>query len=276
MLGGILGGTPTLISAVALFLAVVYITSLLFRELFGREAKIMYCEECGDVDITEMFENVPRAMLTVFRFFFGDFSTIQGVNLYEGIQIGYGTTAQLFVCMVFFVVFIGVFNVITAIFVESTLAAAAKLERSKLLSRLQNEELWVEKINVLIWEWFEQMGKNEPGVSLSKLAEEWHQEPLYVEQFQNYIKDPEVREALDDLDIDNADHPYLFDILDADNAGSIYLDEFIDGLARLRGFPRRSDTITIDLMVREVQTRTQQMGEAINSLLERVPEQSSS
>jgi hypothetical protein len=272
MIGGILGGTPTLLSAIALFLLVVFMTSLFFREFFGQTPKIADCEECGDIDITEYFGNVPRAMLTVFRFFFGDFSTIQGVNLYEAIQVHYGTGAQLFVCLVFFFVMIGVFNVITAIFVESTLAAAATLDRKKLLSRLSNSQLWIERIHLLINKFFDSAGKND-GRPLSVLAGALAAEPIYEHQFQDFIKDDMVRQALDDLDIDGVDHAYLFDILDADNCGNLFLDEFIDGLSRLRGMPRRSDTIIIDLMVREVQKRTHSIEEGMNSLMEKLLEQ---
>lgn len=269
MISGIMGGVSTLGWAVVLFLIVVYVTSLMFREFFGRTSQIMICEECGDVDITEYFNSVPRSMLTVFRYFFGDFSTVQGVSIYEGIQTSYGALAAFFVCIVFFIVFIGIFNVITAIFVESTLAAAQNLENTRMTERLNDPELWMSRIETLIRKLFEKhaMSENLEGKALSESLEALANEPVVEEEFQEFIKDKCVVRALDDLEIDKADHKYLFDILDADNTGSISLCEFIEGFRRLRGSPRRSDIITIDLMVREIQAKIHDLCEGQESIM---------
>merc|ERR1712061_118271 len=66
------------------------------------------------------------------------------------------------------------------------------------------------------------------------------------------LKYPEAIQALNDLDIESHDHKYLADILDPDNNGSIRIVEFIDGLKRLRGEPRRSDIVAVDLMIRSL------------------------
>jgi len=68
-------------------------------------------------------------------------------------------------------------------------------------------------------------------------------------------KDRRAKEALKRLDINPIDHAFLGDILDPQNDGYITVLELIDGLKRLRGEPRRSDIITVDLMVRTLQER---------------------
>lgn len=269
MISGIMGGASTLLWAIVVFIVVIYITSVLFREFFGRRAHIMTCEECGDVDMTEYFDSVPRSMLTVFRFFFGDFSTVQGVNLYEGIQGAYGTVAEGFVCLVFFVVSIGVFNVITAIFVESTLQAAQRLESSKQVARLNDPDLWGENLDLLIRKLFEKSAKLlnlKDDEDLFLRVKEHAEDEIFESEFDAWIRDKNVLQALEKLEIDGADHRYLFDILDSDNTGSICAIELIDGLRRLRGNPRRSDIITIDLMVREIQEQTHLIVETLESL----------
>jgi len=65
--------------------------------------------------------------------------------------------------------------------------------------------------------------------------------------------------ALDNLDIQRADRKCLSDILDPDNGGTIKIIEFVDGLRRLRGEPRRSDIITLDLMLRSIQIDIQDL-----------------
>merc|ERR1712008_578891 len=76
------------------------------------------------------------------------------------------------------------------------------------------------------------------------------------EDFDTVLKqDQSATHALTELDIDPEDHKYLSDILDPDNSGTIGILELVDGLKRLRGEPRRSDTIAIDLMVRSLQEK---------------------
>merc|ERR1712050_708623 len=76
-----------------------------------------------------------------------------------------------------------------------------------------------------------------------------------IEVMQKLVQEEEAVEALDNLDIDPGDHPYLADILDPDQSGSIGIIELVDGLKRLRGEPRRSDIVTVDLMVRSLQSK---------------------
>merc|ERR1712045_632618 len=68
------------------------------------------------------------------------------------------------------------------------------------------------------------------------------------------VKDVNAVEALNALDIDPEDHLYLSDILDPDNSGSIAIADFVDGIRRLRGDPRRSDIVSVDLMIRANQS----------------------
>merc|ERR1711920_1120115 len=67
------------------------------------------------------------------------------------------------------------------------------------------------------------------------------------------VKDPAAIAALNNLDIDPGDHEFLADILDPDNSGEITIPELLDGIRRLRGEPRRSDIISVDLMIRSLQ-----------------------
>jgi hypothetical protein len=269
MIHGMVGGMSTLIWSMILLLLFVYITSLLFREFFGRESKLVECNGECNVDITAYFDNVPRAMLTVFRFFFGDFTTDEGVNLIEGILVSYGTFATMCVCILSFGISIGVFNVIAAIFVESTLAAAFGLQKQRKTERMNDPILWNNAVSILIVKLFEYHGTVLDSC-LSEHLDSLALVPITEREFQKFIQDAAVTGALDTLEIDAADHMYLFDILDNDNTGSIYVSQLVDGLQRLRGDPRRSDIITIDLMVRAIQEQTTRVIEGMDTILEKV------
>merc|ERR1712124_104234 len=69
--------------------------------------------------------------------------------------------------------------------------------------------------------------------------------------------DPDALQALEQLEIARDDQYYLSDILDPDHGGSIQVIELIEGLGRLRGRPRRSNIICVDLMLRSIQVTLQ-------------------
>merc|ERR1712110_1142275 len=72
--------------------------------------------------------------------------------------------------------------------------------------------------------------------------------------------------ALQALDIDPNDHKKLSDILDPDHSGTISIHELVNGLQRLRGQPRRSDTVMVDLMVRALQKMTEDIGKEVHHI----------
>merc|ERR1712217_400077 len=83
------------------------------------------------------------------------------------------------------------------------------------------------------------------------------------------MKEREVSKLLDTLDVDPDDHDKLGDILDADHSASITIIELVNGLQRLRGYKlKRSDVVSIDLMVRNLQ---EQVSELSQEVLQRLP-----
>eukprot|EP00929_Paragymnodinium_shiwhaense_P114169 TRINITY_DN824_c0_g4_i1.p1 TRINITY_DN824_c0_g4~~TRINITY_DN824_c0_g4_i1.p1 ORF type:complete len:101 (-),score=17.51 TRINITY_DN824_c0_g4_i1:418-720(-) len=77
------------------------------------------------------------------------------------------------------------------------------------------------------------------------------------------VADPDVQRALTDLEIDPEDHEQLAEILDPDQGGSITIIELIDGLKRLRGDPKRSDIVQLDLMLRSIMGVVQDIQAAV-------------
>merc|ERR1712176_1140349 len=79
------------------------------------------------------------------------------------------------------------------------------------------------------------------------------------------------QDLLKDLDIADEDQLDLFETLDVDGGGTIDLEEFVVGLSRLRGDPRRSDIVSVNLIVRSIQMalnkieETMAMGRSLKS-----------
>merc|ERR1712151_563341 len=84
--------------------------------------------------------------------------------------------------------------------------------------------------------------------------------------FDEVVKDPKAIEALKNLDIEAGDYCYLSDILDPDNTGDVSMPELVDGIQRLRGHPRRSDIVCVDLMIRSTQVALDRIAENVNFL----------
>lgn len=160
-------------------------------------------------------------------------------------------------CVFIFITGIGLFNVISAIFVESTMAAATASRNRKFHERLQDNNLWESRACTLITCFMEYCDKPVDQLDNVALGEQlttmFHDE-VGPDIFDEWVQDDRVSKALDDLDIAPEDRAYLFGILDCDNSGNMFVTEIIDGIKRLRGEPRRSDIITVDLMVRVIQS----------------------
>jgi hypothetical protein len=254
MVQGIIGAMVTLVWALVLLLFMVYFFSLLFFTLYESESPI----GDGNVEhVTYYFENVPRSFLTTYRCAFGDCSTENGTPIFEMIYNDEKSRNLVIVfCCFGFFFWVGLFNVIAAIFVESTMAAANKLSAQKKSQRLSDEELWAKNVGILIdilWLKDTEIDNKDQGEKLSERLADVAKLDLPCSDFQEAALTPEACQALLNLDICEEDHTHIADILDPDNGGTICVLDMMDGLSRLRGEPRRSDIVTIDLMVRSLQ-----------------------
>jgi len=247
MVQGLIGGLRTLLWAMVLFFIIVYVIALLFRELFGRR-KVE--------NVYEFFDSVPRAMFTTFRCSFGDCSTAGGVPIFEYVQQEYGGAYSFLYCLFVFGVTIGIFNVISAIFVETTMTVASALADEKKRSRLQDRKLWNSRITGLVRDLMETSVHHDVPGHLSESVDAIYDINLASSTIDEIVKMPHVQDMLDDLDIDAQDHRILSELLDPDNGGTIGVVDFIDGLRRLRGEPRRSDVVSINMMIRSLQMLT--------------------
>jgi len=261
MIQGILGGLSTLFWAVAFFVFFIYIVALVFRETLGQDQGSG--EDDEDAMLVKLyFSSVPTSMFTIFRCSFGECSTRNGTPLFEHVTETHGGLWSLIYSVFLFIVVIGIFNVISAIFVESKMSSAANLASKTKQERLDDNDRWAENVVTLLRSLLEKARSDMEG--LEELAHGLYTEEMLHEMikmtFPRYVIDEvvpyeHVLHALTKLDIDSSDHKYLSDILDPANSGSVSVLTLVDGLKRLRGEPRRSDIITVDLMMRSSQRK---------------------
>lgn len=252
MIEGLMGGATTLMWAIVLFVIMIYVMSLVCRSVLG--------DETENEEVHPYFKSVPRSMYTVFRCSFGDCSTTSGTPIPEFINMYYGAGFSLIYSLFAFFVTIGLFNVISAIFVDATMQRAQELSLNKVYARFNDDSLWATRVCTVVRRFLVKQGTcGELGVfdhiDDALLAGEIDRDVVdHVCQH-----DKEVLQALDELDIDPHDHSKLADILDPDHSGTISFVELVSGLHKLRGQPRRSDIVTVDLMLRATQEKLEEI-----------------
>eukprot|EP00928_Gymnodinium_smaydae_P071056 TRINITY_DN54737_c0_g1_i1.p1 TRINITY_DN54737_c0_g1~~TRINITY_DN54737_c0_g1_i1.p1 ORF type:complete len:572 (-),score=54.81 TRINITY_DN54737_c0_g1_i1:235-1950(-) len=245
MIRGLIGGMSTLGWAIIMFLVIVYVVALVFREAVGRQ-KIE--------NVQEYFDSVPRSMFTIFRCSFGDCSAISGVPIFEHVHVHYGLAYSVLYCLFIFVVGIGIFNVISAMFIESTMKAATAHSIAQKKARMDDIGLWCTNMTMIILELIKASPEHEvPTGSLLNAVDEIVNIEIDRQTVSSVFFDNSVAvNCLSNLDIDPQDNARLSEVLDPDNGGTIAICDLVDGIWRLRGEPTRSDMVILDVMVRSL------------------------
>lgn len=264
MIQGMLGGISTLMWSMVFFGLILYVAALLFRELLGRrkEAK----------NVTPWFNSVPRSMYSTFRCSFGDCANIAGQPIFEFVQEEMGEYSWFFsliYCLFIFSITIGLFNVISAIFVESTMAAAQKMAQEKKRKRHADEHLLASRVTRLITCILKHSEHGGLHHKFTESVDELFEIEVARSVIDEAIQDPVAKEILDDLDISPQDRTRLSDIFDPDNGGTISLAHVAAGIRRLRGEPRRSDIVCVDLMIRSMQVQMSDVLAQVEVLMKR-------
>merc|ERR1712125_7198 len=70
-----------------------------------------------------------------------------------------------------------------------------------------------------------------------------------MEDFETLRAQPQFVCIMHDLDVSYDDQLFLFETLDADGSGTIELAELVLGLQKLRGEARRSDIVSLTIMI---------------------------
>merc|ERR1712232_304277 len=140
--------------------------------------------------------------------------------------------------------------------------AAALREVAQKQARLADNLLWAREMSLLVRRCISFAGGVVPE-KLSMAMQEVMTLDMERDVIERVFMDEGTIRSLHALDIDPNDHNNLAEILDHDGTGSVGIIELVDGIRRLRGEPRRSDTVTIDLKICAVQQKVDQILEEI-------------
>jgi len=246
MINGAIGGIRTLIWSHLLLAVPLYLVAMLLRETLGNLA------DEGHGNGVENFSSLSASLFTSFRCLVsGDCTTEDGKPIFLLVSKAYGFGFALLYCFASVFMTFGLFNVIVAIYVENAVAAAKFNDLRQKQIRLTDQRMFAQKaleLVELIWQRHED---NDRGCSISELSPlEAAQVQITPDLFDELRRCKEFKEILKYLDIADEAQVDLFETLDVDGGGTLDLEELVQGIAKLRGDARRSDVVSVSLMVR--------------------------
>jgi len=204
---------------------VIFIFSVYFAEHAYEVAKSPFVQQSTYKDYKDFFSTFARTMLTLFASVLGGEDWLK--ILITMMNESYSVSIIVFVMYMTFMI-LGILNIITGIFVESTLAIAHLDKEVVTQAEIERKVYYTQALRQLFVE-FDTM---DSGV-------------LVRENFMRYIHSPKVEAYLSGLGLDCSEVENLFNLLDVDSSGCIDLDEFVMGLFRLKGAAKNIDVATI-------------------------------
>jgi len=268
LVNGVFAGIRTLAWALVFLVFFVYCLGVLLRQTVGTEPASPVCDASEDSCSLsqdhmnkyrpQLFGSVPHSMLTAFRCFTDGCSSVDGTPLMVHLLQVYGTwLVSIYVLCTVFVTF-GLFNLIMAIFVESTREVARHDDRRSREARREADIRAAQQLQHLITLIMaEERGKpvHKEGAVHHALSRALSWVPtslelsstspetvataanvtLTLQDFQSVLTRPNVESMLLDLDIHVGDAWQLFEVLDADSNGVLSVQELVKGFMMLRG-----------------------------------------
>merc|ERR1719330_1950493 len=136
MINGAVGGVRTLIWSYLLLTLPIYCVALFLRHTVGQEEDATSLECCS---------TTPRALWTSFRCLVsGDCITSNGKPIFVLLSMAHGPQYAMFFCITKVFFMFGLFNVIVAIYVENTVAAAKFNEVRQKRNRLRDQSVFTD------------------------------------------------------------------------------------------------------------------------------------
>jgi hypothetical protein len=322
MLSGLLLGLPALLWVSVLLSTILWMIAFGLRSVIGPQpGKELLIDTCGGFDGDSLLnasvvEDIPECADTyrlyaeeycptvlgcsymVFRCMIGDCSSKGGQSLPGHLAYGYGWRFMLTYCLGMLFLVFGLFNVITAIFVDSTMKGVAA------------ENLWVKRVNKYNAKHMKrslhklvarimtisanskkathplaksttmglvsaQVGKTITGI-LSIGEDQEHGDSdsvvnsssLMISEgaFTMLLKDEAVQKIFDELDINlGADDAGIFQSLKKDGNGQVRLPDLLDTLIKLRGDASKADLVMPSVMADSLSEEIHEVQETLAS-----------
>eukprot|EP00435_Cladocopium_sp_Y103_P071219 s12_g37.t1 len=261
MLKGLIGGFRTLVTAMLLLFAVLYVIAGLATYLLGRDQRIR------DLGLESLFYNLPISMFTTFRCLAGQCDADSGAPLPSILATEFGMPFVLGYVVSYMLVTMGISNVILAVYVDITMRAAKESEattaeqhacESLRIARTARELLKKFASAEKIFKSSYDATESAQTLDLTPASAHFTDQVLHgrleisKELFLLVIQDPIVQSLMDDLDLP-PDRANLFEVIDADGSGTLKVSELVQGLLKVRGELKKSDVVATSLAIQSLQ-----------------------
>eukprot|EP00931_Biecheleriopsis_adriatica_P060677 TRINITY_DN36452_c0_g1_i1.p1 TRINITY_DN36452_c0_g1~~TRINITY_DN36452_c0_g1_i1.p1 ORF type:complete len:971 (+),score=164.37 TRINITY_DN36452_c0_g1_i1:19-2931(+) len=313
MISGFVIGAPWLFWVLVVLFCVIYVLAVGFRSFIL--TVVGDAEDCGKADYVnldpdslaalpegckihhmygqEYCGSVLACMFTLFRCMIGDCSTASGRSLSMLLSDGFGVRFDALYSFGMIVVLFGVFNIITAVFVEATLSGLKYNDAQRKYAQLTEQnfiKVKLEELAVAVASSVRLMrgirhartsGKYEdvmrPLAALN--SEEENQYDINMKltehELNTVLRSKAVRKLLASLDIEITPQSGVVSAFIVDDDGHVSMHELIAGLLRLRGELAKTDIVatqvsmeSIRRAVEEVRAYTEQSQERMMVLLD--------
>lgn len=290
MFTGLAIGIPWLTWVTTVLCLFVYILGIICRQLFGpADEDKKWRSVCGDADFVfgdryaagqdpyegecrvqrlygeEYFGTVPDSMFTIFRCILGDCTSKGGQSLAPHFGFGYGWRFYIVYCIGLIVVVFGLFNTITAIFVESTMTGLKYNDAQKNYAQKYEANYLRKKLETLVAR-IREICAEHYGTTLNEDSPT-NQITIEADTFSIMLRDRQVRNILKDLDIelDNRQESALYDLFDVDHEGKVTLYQFLELLKRMRGEITKCDIISTLVHLRNLNAKVKRVEERVQA-----------
>ncbi|CAK0854805.1 unnamed protein product [Prorocentrum cordatum] len=242
MLELVKAGMSTTFWAAVVLSCVVFMLGLMMRQTLGRwcvgneDERSQYCKTGHLADYTEnLFSTLPRACFTVFRCFTEGCESVDGTPLLVHIlEIPFfGTCAVCCYFAVYMFVVFGVFNIITGVLVEKSIASARLSELAVAQEMKQNMLMKCKKLGRLLKRRISGNHSDDPVVMGRQ---------VFATIVATY---PDVLELLQDIVDIEADSKIIFDVIDVKHRGLLDVDDFVMALQSMQLLKKASPSLRL-------------------------------
>eukprot|EP00930_Biecheleria_cincta_P032293 TRINITY_DN22410_c0_g1_i1.p1 TRINITY_DN22410_c0_g1~~TRINITY_DN22410_c0_g1_i1.p1 ORF type:complete len:253 (+),score=43.62 TRINITY_DN22410_c0_g1_i1:334-1092(+) len=211
----------------------------------------------------------PPPVLASMSTLFGCF-TEGCIDFAESMRTKYGSRYFVIYVLGYITISVGVFNLITALFIDNVVTTQAERKQRELSDSFEAVEIALKESLVNLFSRSKASGippdVDEELHSLEKIFPtnrtarcraqfECLSEVdtiIHHDQMEIWLEDEHFIETLEYAEIDVNNKAALFDALDADLGGSLTLTEMFNGLMKLRGPVTKADIIAMGLKVRHL------------------------
>lgn len=284
MLVGFVVGIPSLLWVLFIWVWILALFGMVARVCFGPPIGsdptywMKHCGKRGDNVETitdpdcplhllygeEFFGTVMTSMFTCFRWMLADYSTRGGVSLSVTFSQEYGSIFNVGYVAWMIVVIFGIFNIVTAIFVDTTTAGLKHND----VKRKHEQQYELDFLKLKLTQFIDCILSVSDTLGLDLKTRAFDKQVLVTEsQFSVLMDDHSIRSILLDLEFEVANLPAVFSTFDVEGRGSISLEDLVEGIMRLRGESQKLDVIECLVATRMLHDKVDKMGNLMNAVL---------